>query len=135
VLVDEIDASGRRLGVDIEAMRADRDIEAIVAAACGLRTASRAAAYLHWARHEAQTKADAGPAGVASHAAIWRGAGIDYALAVAGCAAPIASQVALDDLDGTAVRDSGSGNRQPVRRPVILKWHDPAATADGCEHR
>lgn len=71
-------AGGAPLGVDIEAMRGGRDIEAIVEATCGQRAASRTEAYLLWVQHEAQIKR--GAPGAPVRVAIWDG------LALAACA-------------------------------------------------
>ena len=77
------------LGVDIEAMREARDIEAIAAAACGRRATSRTEAYLLWVQHEAEFKS--APARVPCYVGTWRG------LALAACA-DTAPEVALLDL-------------------------------------
>ncbi|MCS7100302.1 MAG: hypothetical protein NZL99_01255, partial [Burkholderiaceae bacterium] len=77
-----VDCDVAPLGVDIEMMRGPRDIEAIVAAACGRQPTSRTQAYLLWAQHEAQFKC-----GVAA-ARCWHAVWGELALACAGRAAP-----------------------------------------------
>lgn len=78
----------RPVGVDIEAMRGERDIRGIVAAACGRRTASRAQAYRVWTQYEAELKCAANDA---THVASWG----ELALAAN---APTPPLVALFDL-------------------------------------
>ena len=56
-LVQPGEADDWRPGVDIESMRSDRPIEAIVKVACGIDAGSREEAYRAWAQHEAQIKA------------------------------------------------------------------------------
>lgn len=80
-------------GVDIERPKPQRDIRAIVRVACGLDTGSADEAYLVWAQHEAQLKAERPDAPVWT--ATWQGH------AVAACAGAQPA-VALADLAGSA---------------------------------
>ncbi|MFN3565686.1 MAG: 4'-phosphopantetheinyl transferase family protein [Burkholderiaceae bacterium] len=54
-----VDERGAPLGVDLENMHARRDIEAIVAAACGVSVSSPIEAYRWWTQREAEFKAGA----------------------------------------------------------------------------
>lgn len=81
------------IGVDIEAMRADRDIVAIVEAACAVVAETRDRAYRIWATHEARLKAGSPETTIERtiHPAArtaWHAAIDGHALAVAGLAAP-----------------------------------------------
>lgn len=99
VLLDA--ASREALGVDLEACRPERDIEAIVAA-LGESAASRFDAYARWALHEARHKAPGAASG-------WVGAWRDFVLAAAGVdRPPLVRHVALD------------GDAEPV--VVHLEW-------------
>jgi 4'-phosphopantetheinyl transferase len=83
-----LDRGAAPVGVDIEHMRNDRDILAIVAAACGVEAASRESAYRAWAAHEARQKAGppAGPGAASRPPSAWHAAFDGNALAVAGTA-------------------------------------------------
>jgi hypothetical protein len=80
VLLDIAGPDDAPLGVDIEACRAERDIEAIVKA-IGENPASRLDAYVRWAWHEARHKAPAAVCG-------WVGAWGGFVLAAAGVELP-----------------------------------------------
>ena len=114
-LVQPAEADDCRPGVDIESMRSDRPIEAIVKLACGIDAVSREQAYRAWAQHEAQIKA---AAGAPPFVTTWEG----HALAVCAGGRPRSAVVDLAAPDH--------------RTPLDLIWTDglawPAASrADG----
>jgi 4'-phosphopantetheinyl transferase EntD len=82
-------------GVDIELRKPQRDIRAIVRAACGIETDSPDQAYQVWAQREAEFKAGEGPADV------WVATWDDHALAVCARGVPAAAAIDLDG-DGPA---------------------------------
>lgn len=89
-----VDAGLAAPGVDIEYRKPQRDIRAIVRAACGLDIDSRDEAYLVWAQREAEFKAGAAVADV------WVATWDDHALAVCAGAVPATTAV---DLAGDGV--------------------------------
>lgn len=90
-----LDSGAGPAGVDIEFRKPQRDIRAIVQAACGLDIESREQAYLVWAQREAEFKAGRDATDV------WVATWDDHALAVCTRAAPAAAVVDLAD-DGPA---------------------------------
>ena len=78
-----------RVGVDIERMQPDRQIQTIVKLACSIETESREHAYLVWAQREAELKAGTDARG--AWVATWAG----NALAVCASARPVVAEVDL----------------------------------------
>jgi 4'-phosphopantetheinyl transferase len=95
-----VDREPHGVGVDIEWMRPDRAIEAIVEAGCGRRATSREHAYRLWALHEAQLKARAA-------AGSWVATLPGHALAVCARGVPDATLFDLESarLDGALLLD------------------------------
>lgn len=92
------------IGVDIERMSAERDILAIVRAACGVDAGSRDQAYVLWAVHEARLKA-ATTRGLDTGE--WHTSYDGHAIAVAGTRrAPQCIEVFALSAGGTATRTS-----------------------------
>jgi phosphopantetheinyl transferase len=83
-----LDRGTRPVGVDIEQMRAERDIVAIVRAACGVDAGSRDQAYQVWAAHEARLKTAADGVPAAGDMSAWHASFDGHALAVAGTRQP-----------------------------------------------
>jgi len=99
-----LDAGDAAVGVDIEFMQPERQIEKIVQLACSVEAGSREQAYLVWVQREAQIKAASGIAPV--WVTTWSG----HALAACSRTPPEVAIVALESVAPTPVR------------PLQLSW-------------
>jgi phosphopantetheinyl transferase len=88
-----VDAADAAVGVDIEFRKPQRDIRAIVRAACGIEAGSADEAYALWAQREAEYKAGH------SGGEVWVASWDDHVLAVCGRAVPDVAAVTLDDAE------------------------------------